>query len=845
MAPAEHLVKRGWLWKRAVGKSVILGRKNWKLRFVESDADSLRYYSAEPFLTAQSCIYWSDVLYVYDKAPAEEKGLEAAYDGNLMGCAKPPPPTPSVSYSGGRSQSQQRSGGPGQRVGGRGQTFIGGRWVSASSAAAASAAANAAAAASSPAASAGIPIEGHDPARFDTMYNNSYDFPNLAALDAAGDGDIDNDSLLGNGGGGGGLPTIGASPPSNAAAASGDKKKAGQKNQTPPAPKAYLPTRNYFEMCAAGENPNSALSAMSSISAGSPSASFSSFAHGNGSNSHHHHGHHHHHHHHHTNGGNSGAAFKASNATREIYYFGLRFKQGDGLLGRGSERVLLFRTDDAEDHAAWVRYLRRVAELYSFTDDEDNAAGGGGAGGGGGGAPYQSGVVERVSRRLRTIVSLQKQRFTNDGFDLDLSYVLPNVIAMGFPCEGREELFRNPMSHVVRFFDTYHKKEFHVINLCSERFYLPNRFGGKFDRFPFDDHNPCPLALLYDICENMYDKLVPSPRTDPRTGRLIEPQNPCLTPKCVIENVYSLQHTEFPVVAVHCKAGKGRTGLVICAYLMYAGICHLPEDAMSLFAARRTKDGKGIQIPSQRRYLAYLYQSLHNYAGQIPTNVVRIRGVSVNVKPKDSGRGEYGGSTTGEGEYFVRIEQRHPTHHRHKPMGQEEGSAKDPLVTVHDTSAHGHFAEFRQIEGGGGADASLAADASKGGFLSSILKKKTSNEELYVRVGATLRGVSDFRIALYSVGASSGAAGAAGGGGGAPGLGAEAIYWCSVWLHTGFMPTNSHTIRFPKMDIDDAAKDKKHNRFPSEFTMTVEFSVDGPGAMQPAPKKAIPCLDLL
>jgi phosphatidylinositol-3,4,5-trisphosphate 3-phosphatase/dual-specificity protein phosphatase PTEN len=88
-------------------------------------------------------------------------------------------------------------------------------------------------------------------------------------------------------------------------------------------------------------------------------------------------------------------------------------------------------------------------------------------------------------------VSVNKNRTKDGNFDLDLKHITDRCIAIGFPADGYEAVYRNARHEVINYLKMYHGKYVKVYNLCVEKdkqYDLQALNGFSLGKFPFSDH---------------------------------------------------------------------------------------------------------------------------------------------------------------------------------------------------------------------------------------------------------------------------------------------------------------------------------------------------------------------
>lgn len=200
-----------------------------------------------------------------------------------------------------------------------------------------------------------------------------------------------------------------------------------------------------------------------------------------------------------------------------------------------------------------------------------------------------------MARVIQKAWALPHRTFHEGATTLDLAYITPYLVATAGPTQHwLESWYRQPVSSVANYLNARHGDNWRVWNLVddSEIAYTPEALNGKVVRYPVQDHTPPPVGFLTRIIVEI-NKYV---EEDPRN-----------------------------VAVVHCKRGKGRTGTVICAYLVaFQGLTL--QEATSKFTEKRMRywAGPGVSIPSQLRYLSYVPKGLVNSSMYSPIKLKSV-----------------------------------------------------------------------------------------------------------------------------------------------------------------------------------------------------------------------------
>ena len=130
-----------------------------------------------------------------------------------------------------------------------------------------------------------------------------------------------------------------------------------------------------------------------------------------------------------------------------------------------------------------------------------------------------------------------------------------------------------------------------MYNLCSERGYDGQSFHGSVARYNIDDHNVPTLEQMLEFASDVRNFLDQDPEKN--------------------------------VIAVHCKGGKGRTGTMICTWLIANGQFADSKGVLDFFGDQRSdytysKKYQGVETPSQGRYVDYFNKVWNSMDRKIP-----------------------------------------------------------------------------------------------------------------------------------------------------------------------------------------------------------------------------------
>ncbi|XP_044161067.1 tensin-1 isoform X4 [Bufo gargarizans] len=175
--------------------------------------------------------------------------------------------------------------------------------------------------------------------------------------------------------------------------------------------------------------------------------------------------------------------------------------------------------------------------------------------------------------RRRPSRSLSLMHTMEDSCELDLIYITERIISVTFSAGTEEANFCRNLKEVAHMLKSKHGDNYLIFNL-SERRHDISKLHSKVLDFGWPDVHAPALEKVCSICKAM------------DTWLNADPHN---------------------VVVIHNKGNRGRTGVVVAAYMHYSNISASADQALDRFAMRRFYEDKVLPVgqPSQKRYIHY------------------------------------------------------------------------------------------------------------------------------------------------------------------------------------------------------------------------------------------------
>ncbi|XP_055360893.1 tensin-1 isoform X7 [Betta splendens] len=186
------------------------------------------------------------------------------------------------------------------------------------------------------------------------------------------------------------------------------------------------------------------------------------------------------------------------------------------------------------------------------------------------GSTKSSKSVESRRRPSRSASLLQA---LEENYELDLVYITERIISVSFPSSVEEQSYAANLREVASMLRSKHGHNYLLFNLSEKRYDI-SQLNPKVLDFGWPDHHAPALDKICSICKAM------------DTWLTADSHN---------------------VVVIHNKGNRGRTGVVVAAYMHYSNISASADQALDRFAMKRFYEDKVLPVgqPSQKRYVEY------------------------------------------------------------------------------------------------------------------------------------------------------------------------------------------------------------------------------------------------